>query len=58
MDADGTAAQANSAEQLSDQILASYTAQRGAGPITFRAFLSSSGSTPCSVREIAVNGTP
>jgi hypothetical protein len=56
--ANGTATQSNSPGQLTGAILGAFVPQKGFGPITYRAFLSSSGSTPCSLANVTLNGTP
>jgi hypothetical protein len=56
--ANGTATQSNSPGQLTGAILGAFVPQKGSGPITYRAFLSSSGTTPCSLANVTLNGTP
>jgi hypothetical protein len=56
--ANGTAAQSNSAATLTGPVLGRFLAQRGAGVVTYRAFLSSTGATPCSLAGVSLVGVP
>jgi hypothetical protein len=53
-----TAAQSNTPAQLTASAMGSFIPQKGFGPITFRAFLNSTGSTPCSLASVSFNGSP
>jgi hypothetical protein len=56
--ADGTAAQSNSPAQLSGAVLNAFVPQKGFGSITYRAFLNSSGNTPCTLSSVTIQGVP
>jgi hypothetical protein len=53
-----TASQSNTPAQLTGSVMSSFIPQKGFGPITFRAFLNSSGSTPCSLASVSFSGSP
>jgi hypothetical protein len=56
--ADGTAAQSNPAAQLNGAVLNAFVPQKGFGSITYKAFLNSSGSTPCTLSSVTIQGVP
>jgi hypothetical protein len=56
--ANGTVAQSNLPGQLTGPVLSAFVPAKGAGTMTYRAFLNSSGSTPCSLASVSIQGTP
>jgi hypothetical protein len=56
--ANGTPTQSNTPAQLTSAILGAFVPQKGPGPITYRAFLNSTGTTPCSLAGVSLNGVP
>jgi hypothetical protein len=53
---DGTVAQSNAPEQLTTAILGQFLSMRGGGPVSWRAFLASNTTQPCSLAGVTVNG--
>jgi hypothetical protein len=53
---DGTVGQSNAPEQLTTAVLGQFLSMRGGGPVSWRAFLASNTSQPCSLAGVTVNG--